>query len=164
MKTRKSHGRVFAAALLASGLSYLAGCSGCGQPQVESALSVSFRRPSDGQQLAPLDKSDPAAPGFAVDVTVQGADSNGRAITLQDAKLDVRANGAADFSPGPVAQLNGATAVFPGTPLSSGPNTLRTTATEKGSLRQATQQIVTIVPAPIRSSITCTRAPTSRCR
>src|ERR1700687_4737659 len=161
MKTQKLQRPVFAAALLAAGLSHLAGCGGCGQPQVESALSVSFRRPSDGQTLAPLDKSDPSAPGFAVDVTVQGADSNGRAIILQDAKLDVKANGAADFSPGPVAQLNGATALFPATPLSSGPNTLRTTVTEKDSLRQATQQIVVVVPAPIGCSISFTAPPTS---
>lgn len=161
MKSQESQARVLVAALLAVGISHLAGCSGCGQPQVESMLAVNFNKPTDGQQLAPLDKSDPAAPGFAVDVTVQGTDTNGRTITLQDAKLEVKATAAADWSAGPAAQLNGSTALFPGTPLVAGSNMLRTTVTEKDSLRQATRTITVIVPAPIGCSVSFTTPSTS---
>jgi len=161
MKSQKSQARVLVAALLAVGLSHLAGCSGCGQPQVESLLAVNFNKPTDGQQLAPLDKSDPTAPGFAVDVTVQGTDSNGRTITLQDAKLEVKATAATDWSAGPAAQLNGSSAIFPGTPLVAGSNMLRTTVTEKDSLRQATRTITVIVPGPIGCSLSFTTPSTS---
>src|SRR6266849_198450 len=156
MKSQKSQARVLVAALLTVGLSFIAGCSGCGQPQVESVLAVTFSKPTDGQQLAPLDKSNPAAPGFAVDVSVLGADSNGRSITLQDAKLEIKASAATDWSAGPAAQLNGAGALFSGAPLSAGSNMLRTTVTEKDSLRQATRTITVIVPGPIGCSVSFT--------
>ncbi len=156
MKSQKSQARVLVAALLTVGLSFIAGCSGCGQPQVESVLAVTFSKPTDGQQLAPLDKSNPAAPGFAVDVTVLGADSNGRSITLSDAKLEIKASAATDWSAGPAAQLNGASALFAGAPLSAGSNMLRTTVTEKDSLRQATRTITVTVPGPIGCSVSFT--------
>jgi hypothetical protein len=159
MKSQKSQARVLVAGLLTVGLSFIAGCSGCGQPQVESVLAVTFSKPTDGQQLAALDKSNPAAPGFAVDVTVLGADSNGRSITLQDAKLEVKTSAATDWSAGPAAQLNGAGALFPGTPLTTGSNMLRTTVTEKDSLRQATRTITVTVPGPIGCSVSFTTPP-----
>jgi len=149
------------AALLAFGSAQIAGCSGCGQPQLESMLDVTFNRPTSGQQLSPLDKSDPTASGFPVDVEVLGVDSAGRTIALQDAKLELRSSGAADWSPGPAAQLDGAKAVFPATPLASGSNMLRATITEKDSLRTATRTIAAVVPNATGCGLSFTVPPSS---
>ena len=160
MKTLATR-RFFAAALVAAGSAYLAGCSGCGKPQVESQLVVNYTRWTEGQQLGALDKSDRSAPGFPVDVEVLAQDSAGRSVTLQGAQLDLRASGAPDFSPGPAAQIDGARVVFPGTALGSGPNVLRATVTEKDSLRQATRTLMVVVPPPSGCALSFTVPPGS---
>ena len=161
MRKQTNGWRFFEVAVAVVSLAHLAGCSGCGKPQAESNLLVDFLRWTDGQQLAALDRSDLVSLGFPVDVQALAQDTAGRAVTLQDAQLELRSNGATDFSPGPSAQLDGARVVFPGTPLASGANVLRVTVTEKDSLRQATRTILVVVPPASGCAIAFTTPPSS---
>ncbi|HME92451.1 MAG TPA: hypothetical protein VKE49_13560, partial [Myxococcaceae bacterium] len=161
MKTLTNVWRFFEVAVAVMGLAHLAGCSGCGKPQVESQLIVNFTRWTDGQQLVALDRSDRSSPGFPVDVEALAQDTTSRAVTLQDAQLELRSSGATDFAPGPSAQLDGARVVFPGTLLDSGSNVLRVTVTEKDSLRQATRTIFVVVPSPSGCAVSLSNPPSS---
>jgi len=135
----------------------LAGCTG--SPPLESILVANFIRPAN-RQLAPSDKSDISAPGFPVDVEVEGQDTSGRSIVLQDARLEVRLPGS-DWTSGPDPQLNGARALFPRTALAAGTNGLRVTVTETPSLRKATNTIDVIVPTGTGCVIAITAPPTN---
>jgi len=161
MKTLTNGWRFFEVAVAVVSLAHLAGCSGCGKPQPESHLTVGFSRWTDGQQLAALDRSDFGSPGFPVDVEALAQDTLNRGVTLQDAQLELRTNGATDFAPGPSAQLDGARAVFPGTALGSGYNVLRVTVTEKDTLRQAARTILVVVPPASGCAISFTIPPSS---
>ncbi len=161
MRTLRNGWRCFEVAVALMSLAHLAGCSGCGKPQVESQLVVNFTRWTEGQQLVALDRSDRSSPGFPVDVEALAQDTASRAVTLQDAQLELRSNGATDFAPGPSAQLDGARAVFPATPLGSGANVLRVTVIEKDSLRQATRTILVVVPSPSGCALSFTNPPSS---
>lgn len=115
----------------------LAIASGCGgKPPVESMLLASFTKPAS-RQLSGLDKSNISAPGFPVDVEVEGQDTGGRAIELASATLEIRLPNSPDWSAGPDPQLNGPKATFPNVPLAAGVNGLRVTIAEKPSLRTA---------------------------
>jgi hypothetical protein len=126
---------------------------------VESILIVNFNRPA-ASQVARSEKSDFSAQGFPVDVEVEGKDTAGRAIELQDAKLEVRLPGA-DWTIGPSPVLNGAKAVFPGTALATGTTGLRVTVTEKPSLRKATNTMDAVVPVGTGCAVAITSPPTN---
>src|SRR5262249_111989 len=122
-------------------------------------LVANFIRPAN-RQLAASDKTDISAPGFPVDVEVEGQDTSGRSIQLQDARLEVRLPGR-DWTSGPDAQLNGARSLFPATGLTGGTQGLRVSVSEKPSLRTGTNTIDVTVPTGTGCVIAITAPPTS---
>jgi hypothetical protein len=108
---------------------------------VESALTVAFEQPVDGQRLALGDDADPAAEGFQYDVVAVAADSAGRAVMLSSAKLEVQLAGESDWRAGPAAVLEGQRVRFPGVTLPGRTNVLRVAVEEQGSKRTATNNL-----------------------
>ncbi len=130
--------------LLAVCALWVAGCT-CGKPPVESELTVGFEQPVDGQRLALGDDADPATAGFQYEVVAVAADSAGRAVTLAQAKLELKLPSETDWREGPAAVLEGARVRFPGVTLPGRTNVLRVTVEEQGSKRTATSnQSVTV--------------------
>jgi hypothetical protein len=116
------------------------GCN-CGEPPVESELTVAFERPQDGARLALADDADPATEGFQYEVVVVARDTADRPVKLASAKLEQRVPSEQAWKPGPQAIIDGATVRFPGTLLQPRTNVLQVTVEEEGSRRTATQRI-----------------------
>ncbi|WP_257448823.1 VCBS repeat-containing protein [Archangium lipolyticum] len=130
--------------LLAVCALWTAGCT-CGKPPVESALTVAFERPVDGQRLALGDDADVGTAGFQYDVVAVAADSAGREVTLARAKLEVLSAGESVWREGPAATLEGQRVRFPTVTLPGRTNVLRVTVEEEGSKRTASHdQSVTV--------------------
>jgi large repetitive protein len=132
--------------LLAVCALWVAGCT-CGKPPVESELTVGFEQPVDGQRLAQGDDSDVTAEGFQYDVVAVAADSSGRALTLESAKLEVQQAGETSWREGPSGVLEGARVRFPSVTLPGRTQVLRVTVVEAGSKRTATRSLSVSVGA-----------------
>ncbi len=136
---------------LLMGLALIGGASGCtcGEPPVESELTVAFEQPENGQRLGLADDAEPATDGFQYDVVAVARDTGGRQVQLASAKLEVRTPSEQQWRPGPEAVLDGATVRFPLTVLEPRTNLLQVTVEEAGSRRVATERIsVTVSPEP----------------
>lgn len=116
------------------------GCN-CGEPPVESELTVAFDRPEDGARLALADDADPATDGFQYEVVALARDTADRPVKLASAKLELRVPSEQTWQPGPEAVIDGGTVRFPGTLLQPRTNVLQVTVVEEGSRRTATQRI-----------------------
>jgi hypothetical protein len=130
------------------------GCS-CGKPPVESKLQVAFEKPTDGQRLSLADDADPAAEGIQYEVVAVAADTKGRTVKLDSAKLELRTPSETAWTPGPAAVIDGGRVSFPGTLLQPRTNLLQVTVVESGSKRTATQRIsVTVSTEPPKVDLT----------